>query len=316
MFRLLKIFRNRIQILLYHRVANVASDPQMLCVTPDKFYDQMKFLKKNYNIIALSSINQLLKNHKIPRNSVAITFDDGYQDNLITAIPILEENNIPATFFITSGYIGENKEFYQEALNRIFFLEKQIPKTLNIKINQIEHQYLELDQENQKKAAYTTLHKTLRSEKNETRKSIIKELIDWSGACQEPLIDYKNLTLSEIKKISQNSLFEIGAHSVNHLILSGLEENEQRAEIVNSKIHLEKIIDKDVTSFAYPYGTIDSYNVDSINILRENNFLLCCSNYSGLIDQNTSRYELPRFLVRDLTIEKFKLFVKNNFLNY
>ncbi len=316
MFRLLKKFRNRIQILLYHRVANVTSDPQMLCVTPDKFYDQMKFLKKNYNIISLSSINQLLKNHTIPRNSVVITFDDGYQDNLINAIPILEEHNLPATFFITSGYIGENKEFYQEALNRIFFLEKQIPKTLNIKVNQIEHQYLELDQENQKKAAYTALHKALRSEKNDTRKSVIKELIDWSGACQKPLIDYKNLTFSEIKQISQKSLFEIGAHSVNHPVLSGLNENKQRVEIVNSKIHLEKIIEKDVTSFAYPYGTIDSYNVDTINILRENNFLLCCSNYSGLIDKNTSRYELPRFLVRDLTIEKFKPFLKNNFLNY
>ena len=316
MFKYLKIFRNRIQILLYHRVANVSSDPQMLCVTPDKFYDQMKFLKKKYNIISLRSINQLLKSHKIPRNSIVITFDDGYQDNLKNAIPILEQNNIPATFFITSGYIGENKEFYQEVLNRIFFLENKIPNTLNIKVNNIEHKYSELEQKNQKKAAYTALHKALRSEKSDTRESIIKELIDWSGACQKPLNDYKNLTISEVKKIAQNNLFEIGAHSVNHLILSGLDGEKQREEIGNSKIHLEKIIDKDITSFAYPYGTIDSYNKQSVEILREHDFKLGCSNYSGLIAPNTSRYELPRFLVRDLSIERFKLFVKNNFLNY
>ena len=140
------------------------------CVTPDNFNNQMKFLKKNYNIISLSSVNQYLKNHKIPRNSIAITFDDGYQDNLINAIPILEEYNIPATFFVTSGYIGNNKEFYQETLNRIFFLEKQIPSSLYIKVNQTEHQFQKLDQENQKQAAYTALHKALRSEKYDTRK--------------------------------------------------------------------------------------------------------------------------------------------------
>ena len=316
MLKLLKRIRNRIQVLLYHRVANVTSDPQMLCVTPDNFNNQMKFLKKNYNIISLSSVNQYLKNHKIPRNSIAITFDDGYQDNLINAIPILEEYNIPATFFVTSGYIGNNKEFYQETLNRIFFLEKQIPSSLYIKVNQTEHQFQKLDQENQKQAAYTALHKALRSEKYDTRKSVIKELIHWSGAGQKPSTNYKNLTFSEVKQISQKSLFEIGAHSVNHPILSSLNENEQRVEIINSKKHLEEIIEKEVTSFAYPYGTIDSYNVGSVNILRENNFSLCCSNFPGLIDKKTSRYELPRFLVRDLNVDKFKPFLKNNFLNY
>ena len=51
------INKKSVQILLYHRVADVTSDPQKLCVTPDKFYYQMKFLKKNYNIISLSSVN-------------------------------------------------------------------------------------------------------------------------------------------------------------------------------------------------------------------------------------------------------------------
>ena len=300
---------------MYHRVADVYSDPQMLCVRPNVFDEQINFLKKNYKVISLSSIHKHL-NNKIPRKSVAITFDDGYQDNFINALPILQSHDIPATFFITSGYIGDNKEFYQEVLNRIFFLEKNIPKTLDIEINKTYYQYAELDQESQRKTAYADIHKALRSEKDETRKNIIQQLIKWSKVNKTPLNDYKNLTISELQKIAKSSLFEIGAHSVNHLILSGLDNDEQKSEIVDSKVELEKIIDKKITTFAYPYGTINSYNKQSVEILKENNFKIGCSNYQGLVYQNTSKYELPRMLVRDITIEKFRLFIKNNFLNY
>ena len=100
------------RILLYHRVALVDNDPYRLCVSPQNFHAQIKFLKENYKIIPLVKLVQDIRLEKIQNNSVVITFDDGYADNLYNALPILEELQISATIFLTSGYVGQDKSFY------------------------------------------------------------------------------------------------------------------------------------------------------------------------------------------------------------
>ena len=72
----------------------------------------MEYLKENFKIIPLVQLVQDIKTKKIPNNSIVITFDDGYADNLYNALPILQGLNIPATIFITAGHVGSNKPFY------------------------------------------------------------------------------------------------------------------------------------------------------------------------------------------------------------
>lgn len=100
------------RILLYHRVANVKTDPHLLCVSPENFRNQIQYLKENFKIVPLVKLVQDTRTGKIQNNNLAITFDDGYSDNLYNALPILEEFNIPATIFLTVGYIGQDKPFY------------------------------------------------------------------------------------------------------------------------------------------------------------------------------------------------------------
>lgn len=99
-------------ILLYHRVADVNDDPHELSVSINNFRNQLKYLKNNFTVMSLGELVNGLVNGKIKKKSVAITFDDGYYDNLANALPVLEEFNIPATFFITSGKIGSDTPFY------------------------------------------------------------------------------------------------------------------------------------------------------------------------------------------------------------
>lgn len=103
------------RILLYHRIAESKNDPHLLCVSPENFRAQIKFLKENYKIIPLIKLTRDIRKGKVENNSVVITFDDGYADNLYNALPILQELEIPATIFLTAGYIGpegQNKPFY------------------------------------------------------------------------------------------------------------------------------------------------------------------------------------------------------------
>jgi len=99
-------------IVLYHRVADVKTDPHRLCVSSENFREQIKFLKENFRVVPLVQLVQEIRVKKLKNKTAAITFDDGYADNLHNAMPVLEEYNIPATVFITADYVGKDKPFY------------------------------------------------------------------------------------------------------------------------------------------------------------------------------------------------------------
>lgn len=101
-------FNNYANIIFYHRVNNY--DSNALTTPTAVFEEMMHAVSRNYNVVSLKALIEKIKNKKpIEPKTVVITFDDGYRDNLLCAAPILQKYNIPATFFITSGYINTNR---------------------------------------------------------------------------------------------------------------------------------------------------------------------------------------------------------------
>src|SRR5256885_10469925 len=101
-------------ILLYHRIATAEQDPWEMCVSPDNFREHLQVLQR-YPCVRLEEIGS-----KTPEsNRVAITFDDGYADNLYTGMPALEQFDVPATFFITTGRIDTAREFWWDELEQL-----------------------------------------------------------------------------------------------------------------------------------------------------------------------------------------------------
>jgi len=99
---------NNIPILLYHSISNTGN---LYSVKKNEFVKQMEFLQKNdYKSI---SLNTFVRKNKLPENlptkSVIITFDDGYEDNFTTAMPILKKYDFTATFFVTTNFINNKK---------------------------------------------------------------------------------------------------------------------------------------------------------------------------------------------------------------
>lgn len=106
-----KLIKKHATILLYHRVGTVKNDPVMLCVSPEVFEQHLLFLQRFYSIVSLREISDRLVSGTLQGNEAAITFDDGYQDNLLEALPILEKYKAPATIFVTTKFIGEVASF-------------------------------------------------------------------------------------------------------------------------------------------------------------------------------------------------------------
>lgn len=82
-------------------------------VSPENFAKQMKYVKeKGYEVITLDELVRSIKSKKrLKRNKVVITFDDGYKDNFEYAYSILKKHGFPATIFLVTDYIGNEKRF-------------------------------------------------------------------------------------------------------------------------------------------------------------------------------------------------------------
>lgn len=98
-------------ILLYHRIADAASDPWNLCVAPDRFRDHLAMLREERCVLPLADLVAQIEQRASPPFATAITFDDGFIDNLDTAAPMLAEAGLPATLFATVGNVASQERF-------------------------------------------------------------------------------------------------------------------------------------------------------------------------------------------------------------
>ncbi len=97
-----------VRILTYHKVNNLKNS--LNSIPSKEFRKQIEYLRTNYNIVSLDDFHESMTGgKKLPKKTVAITFDDGYRDNYTNAYPILEECRVPAAIFLTADYIGTNK---------------------------------------------------------------------------------------------------------------------------------------------------------------------------------------------------------------
>ena len=117
-----------IRILMYHRVCD-ERDYDQLIVSPQRFEQQMIYLKDNYDVISMDDALDIIDGEEISFNRIVLTFDDGYLDNLINALPILEKYNLPVCLFITTDFCeGKLHPRYQSA-------SSDINKNTNLHLN-------------------------------------------------------------------------------------------------------------------------------------------------------------------------------------
>jgi peptidoglycan/xylan/chitin deacetylase (PgdA/CDA1 family) len=263
------------------------SDPHLLCVSPENFSQHLDIIRKYFHPLSLQRLKRPIYAKDFIRRAVVITFDDGYADNLYNAKPLLERYGLPATFFVTNACSSGKGIFWWDELNRLW-------DPLNPQVYRSAWQMLKPLAENQRKEK---LDKLLRQTEN-------------------PLVysDYRLLSIEDLVRLSGNSLFEIGAHSVSHPILSVLPFAEQREEIRKSREFLRTILANPVLSFAYPYGDKSTYNDDTRVILQEAGFNCACTTMSGTLNRLYSYpFQLPRMMVSDCNGDTFQKYLEEWF---
>lgn len=312
-----KYFNCNSSILLYHRIAEPVRDPQMLCVSPEKFEDHISMLVKKFKPVRLSEIVDRVKYGKklLPRTT-AITFDDGYLDNLDKAVPILEKYKVPATIFIASGCIKEGYFWWDFVANLILYSKHVLPINISIsgevfrwdltKEKIIDSKWVAGEcLDNARISAYNVLIKEIKPLSKRERDHVLQLLCKTTGVeysivmhgCP-PLMKEK-----DILELASSKMIDIGGHTVNHLKLSCFEYKDQYEEIKYGCDDLERILNSKIELFAYPFGSKADYNKDSIRAVDNLGISASCANWTYKLDVMAYRNQLPRILCRNFSTD-------------
>jgi len=273
-------------ILTYHRV-NDDGDPFFSALPTAVFERQMRHVARNYRVLPLEDLVERLQRGGLPRNTLAITFDDGYRDNLTHAAPILSRLGLPATIFLATGFIGTAEvpwfDRLAHGLKKSTMDVVRTPWGDELALSGLP-------------ARMRAMERTLEHFKrvpDEERHRGLDELLTALGVTDQRI--FKNLMLSWDDVHAVRGLgFTIGAHTVNHPILSRVTPQRAWTEILGSRTMIESACGAAPRAFAYPNGGTEDYTETVKRLVREAGFTCAVTTRFGLNTSNTNPWELRR----------------------
>ena len=285
-------------ILVYHRVVkdeDIEEDLELgLTVSCSNFEKHIKEIKSKYKIC---SMDEFVRNLKKKTNEfmIAITFDDGYKDNLYQALPILTKYEAPATIYVTTRFLNQEVDIWWYELGEVI----QNKTEINFQYQEKKFNFL-LDNKKRKFLAYQKLMKLFKSLKIDAQNELMEKITN-----TKKRKNYSHICLNskEILMLEKNPLITISSHGNTHKNLKTLRAEEVKYEVTKSLEVLENLINRKVKHFAYPFGGKDQVSTREYNVIEDMNFdSAVIGSVYPIKDCNF--FSLPRIYVGKNTCEK------------
>lgn len=298
-------------ILNYHRVTDPPpADFWGLSVSPANFQEQLQVLRRNHLALPLAQFVSRLFDGTLPSNAIALTFDDGYVDNLFVAKPLLTAADTPATAFIVTGYVDRSEPYWWDEL-ATFILLRSKPQKLEIEVGHRsmqfdfgpEHGTTSTEASKARHAALWEVWAVLRLLEEEDRQSEMEKLRSIFTTNNDQTTFGRAMTRDEVRKIASDGLVTIGAHTVTHAVLAGMENAACHREIAQSKLECESLIGAPVAGFGYPYGAFDAGAREAV---KAAGFTFACSTQRRLAAITSDVFALPRVHVPNVDGDAFE----------
>jgi peptidoglycan/xylan/chitin deacetylase (PgdA/CDA1 family) len=296
--------RGRLSVLIFHRVLD-EPDP-LLPSEPSaaQFEALLVHIKSRFNVLPLSDGIRRLHDGTLPASAMAITFDDGYADNLAVAAPILRRQGIPATIFIATAYLDGACMFNDLVIEAI-----RSAKRFELDLASFGLGTHSLASIADRRSAIDRILGEIKylpaPERFERARSILRAA---DVAAPAGLM----LNRDSVRSLADFGL-EVGAHTVTHPILAATSPTDAWREIYESKQDLEELVRRPVRLFAYPNGSpgVD-YNGDHVRMVREAGFATAMTTASGAASRASDPLQLPRFTPWTRQPMKFDLLMLRN----
>ncbi|BBB28757.1 polysaccharide deacetylase family protein [Neptunomonas japonica] len=290
--------KQHLSILIYHRVLPEYDFMRPSEPTIKEFDWQMSLVSRYFTPLSLARALELMDRGELPENAICVTFDDGYADNESCALPILKKWKIPATVFVSTGFINGGRMWNDTVVETI----KCAGEYIDLRKVGLD-EYAFKDSESKRTVAQKILTEIKHREVGQRAETV--DFIE--SLAKQSLPNDLMATDQQILNLDAAGV-EIGGHTVNHPILAKLNDARAEQEIIDGKVHLESVLSKKLRYFAYPNGKLgDDYLESQVRIVKEAGFEAAVSTTWGVSTRNSDRYQLARFTPWDKSPDKFLL---------
>jgi len=286
------LYRNKLTILMYHGVLRQPLPVSDYCfITEARFREQMEYLAKYCRVAPLPEALHQLRSGHIDRPTVAITFDDGYQNVFDVAFPILREFHFPATVFINTGFVGTpHTLWFCRLIQAIADTFKPTVEWRGIKFD--------LSTAKAKASASKRLQSQLKKLEHRDLLEQLDDIIgqlDVNAGLLEPSLDFRIMDRDAIAAMAHSGLIQFGAHTASHSILTKIPLEAARDEIEKSIRSISDWTGQPCRLFAYPNGGFTDYDYKILEILQDFGISAAVTTIQGPNTTQTPMLELRRY---------------------
>lgn len=281
------LFAGRAAILLYHEIQRDCRSELMTGTSVSLFEYSLNWLRQDgWSIVSLDECLQKLASKDRSRRYAALTFDDGYRDNVSVALPILERHNVPFMMYVPTGAPTRSLQSWWLGVRKLFLLRDRIAidalgrrfdcRELRSKMSGFEEVIQWVHQDYRRAALLASTFK--------------QNKISLATLNEQYFLDERELSI-----LARHPLASIGGHTASHAALATLDSSSARAELADNRRYLENLIQKSVRHVAYPYGTPGACGLREEHLANEVGFQSAVTTTQRqLHDHKVNRFALPR----------------------
>jgi peptidoglycan/xylan/chitin deacetylase (PgdA/CDA1 family) len=244
--------------LVYHTAGNARDMPYVkelyTVFTPEEFENDLDFMLNKFVPIDLEGIVKYKNTNKLPGNKkyFFLSFDDGLRQCSDSIVPILEKKGVPATFFINTGFVGNNAFLHRF---KVVLIAQAIRKDKTDRLKNKLEEYTGMQ--------FTCRYKAAKHVMN-LRYPQLSAIFEISNQLEldidDQLREFKPyMSHDEIQSLVKKG-FTIGAHSIDHPEYFLLSEEEQLQQTITSIQSVDEWFSPRYKVFAFPFTDVGVNN--------------------------------------------------------
>lgn len=261
------------RMLMYHRFTSPQSDPRVVGVSAESFEQQVAHIARHYQPMTVTEmIRGCFEDEKLPKHAIAITVDDGFQDFYQIAWPILKRHRVPATFYVTTGFVDERLWLWPDQLTWILGCALEVRSSLAPFTYGVETVIPPSGTEDLRQLFGHLVGYLLRIA-DYKKHAFLKELAEfWQLSVPEKAPDWaRPVSWRQLAEMQDQGL-EVGGHTVTHPSLSQVSPEQAKNEIMGARDALLANLGEAERSFCYPNGTPEDFVGAQVPLIKQAGF--------------------------------------------
>jgi peptidoglycan/xylan/chitin deacetylase (PgdA/CDA1 family) len=290
----------KVAILRYHSVLERPDDFANsiglgISHSRQSFAAQMELIASKYNLVSMDQVSSFIRGEGgLPARSVAVTFDDGFVDNLEVAGPVLATYGVPATVYLAIDYIGNAKAPWYCRLRHVFAATK-------IEKWQFGEKKFDMSNPEERRSAYVEAAKRCAQLSRKPQELLLEQIESALGV--EALALPIMLTWEGARELLRQGHI-IGSHTFSHPNMAYVSGQDVVQEISDSKTVIEKHIGTEIVHFSYPSPILEPhYSEESIAVTKNAGYRTAVTCRPGAVGAGDDAFALQRVSAHDTTLE-------------